>query len=62
MVGAGTGKAELPSDSTPVQLRLDEMLARPPSVEPVDILAMKNQLASLRPVSRGANSPCINPG
>jgi quinol monooxygenase YgiN len=25
--------------------RVDEMLARPPSVEPVDILAMKNQLA-----------------
>jgi hypothetical protein len=24
--------------------RVDEMLARPPSVEPVDILAMKNQL------------------
>jgi quinol monooxygenase YgiN len=25
--------------------RVGEMLARPPSVEPVDILAMKNQLA-----------------
>ena len=25
--------------------RVDEMLAKPPSVEPVDILAMKNQLA-----------------
>jgi quinol monooxygenase YgiN len=25
--------------------RVDEMLARPPSVEPVDILAIKNQLA-----------------
>jgi quinol monooxygenase YgiN len=24
--------------------RVDEMLAKPPSVEPVDILAMKNQL------------------
>ena len=25
--------------------RVDEMLARPPSVEPVDILGMKNQMA-----------------
>jgi hypothetical protein len=25
--------------------RVDEMLAKPPSVEPVDILGMKNQLA-----------------
>ena len=25
--------------------RVDEMLSRPPSIEPVDILAMKNQLA-----------------
>jgi hypothetical protein len=25
--------------------RVEEMLAKPPSVEPVDILGMKNQLA-----------------
>jgi hypothetical protein len=61
-VGARTGNAELPGDNTAVWLRSDEMLARPPSVEPVDILAMKKQLASLRPVSRDASSPSINPG
>ena len=53
MVGAGTGNAELPGDNTPVWLRLDEMLARPPSVEPVDILATKNQLGLFAPGETG---------
>jgi quinol monooxygenase YgiN len=43
--------------------RVNEMLATPPSVEPADILGMKSaRLMSLRPVLRGENSTCINPG